>query len=403
MAAVRISPRPRVIDLFCGAGGLSEGFRQAGFDVRLGVDIDTSACESYAFNLRPAKALRLDLTDPLATGDQLRRAASVNRVEVLLGGPSCQGFSTHGRRNGWVRRDDHRNSLYIQYLRLLAELRPDWFVMENVPGLAYYEGGRFLRRIVRRFASLGYKAEASLVLAADFGVPQLRKRLLILGTRTNKPVPVLRRSHAGPLRRDQTETWRAKGEDHLLPPHVTVWEAIGDLPHLEAGEGNPISRYMGNAFSPYQRDLRSGSNWLRGHEAPPLAEVHRRLIEYVKEGGTWRDIPRALLPKRFAHIPRSDYTNLFARLDRKRPAYTVTTQFNNVSTGCYTHPTSDRALTHREAARLQSFRDAYQFFGSKEACLRLIGNAVPPKLGYAVATAIRQAMMQTDEMEVLSA
>ena len=376
------------IDLFCGAGGLSQGFRQGGFDIRLGVDADEDACATYRLNQPGAKALVADLRE-LSAADLLAEAG-LNEVEVVLGGPSCQGFSTHGRRNGWVRPDDSRNFLYREYARIVEELQPLYFVMENVPGLLYYDNGRFWERIRRRFARAGYRINHELLLAADYGIPQLRRRLLIVGTRLPGAFAFPQRTHVGALRRDHRELWekRRLAQWPHLAPHVGVWEAISDLPELGAGGGGDCARYGGLAETEFQLRARRGSHWLYDHQAARISEGHRLQIEQVPEGGTWRDIPLRLLPQRFARIRRTDSTTLFGRLERAYPAYTITTQFNNVTTGCYTHPLQHRALSAREGARIQTFPDRYRFLGSLDSKCRQIGNAVPPLLAEVVAHAV---------------
>src|SRR5581483_11805314 len=378
----------RAIDLFCGAGGLSQGFRQAGFDIRLGVDADADACATYRLNQPGAEALVADLRE-LSPTDVLNEAG-LGEVEIVLGGPSCQGFSTHGRRNGWVRPDDRRNFLYREYARIVEGLQPLCFVMENVPGLLYYDNGRFWERIRRRFVRSGYRVRHELLLAADYGIPQLRRRLLIVGTRLPGQFRFPERTHVGALRRDHRDLWerRRLAEWPYLDPHVGVWDAISDLPPIEAGGGSERARYGGPARTEFQHRLRAGSRWLYDHQAAPLSKEHLRQIEHVPEGGTWRDIPLELLPTRFARIRRTDSTTLFGRLERAFPAYTITTQFNNVTTGCYTHPLQHRALSAREGARIQTFPDRYRFVGSLESKCRQIGNAVPPLLAEVVAHAV---------------
>jgi len=377
-----------VVDLFCGAGGLSQGFRQAGFDIRLGVDADDDACATYRLNQHDARALVADLSE--VSSRDLLAEAGIGEVGIVLGGPSCQGFSTHGRRNGWVRPDDSRNFLYREYARVVEELQPICFVMENVPGLLYYDNGRFWERIRRRFARAGYRVHHELLLAADYGIPQLRRRLLIMGTRFRGRFVFPERTHVGALRRDHRELWEKRRLEEWphLASHVGVWDAISDLPALDAGGGSARTRYGGPPRTELQRHLRAGSRWLYDHHAAPLSQGHLRLIEHVPEGGTWRDIPLELLPKRFARIRRTDSTTLFGRLDRAFPAYTITTQFNNVTTGCYTHPLQHRALSAREGARIQTFPDRYRFVGSLDSKCRQIGNAVPPLLAEVFALAV---------------
>jgi DNA (cytosine-5)-methyltransferase 1 len=393
----------RAIDLFCGAGGLSQGFRQAGFEIRLGVDADPDACATYEANQPGARTLRADLRD--LSGADLLQEAGLSEIEIVLGGPSCQGFSTHGRRNGWVRPDDSRNFLYREYARIVEQLQPLCFVMENVPGLLYYDNGRFWEKIKRRFVRAGYRVRHELLLAADYGIPQLRRRLLIVGTRLAGPFVFPERTHVGALRRDHRDLWekrRLAGWPHL-DAHVGVWDAISDLPPIDAGGGTDVARYGGPAQTEFQRRLRAGSRWLYDHQAAALSEGHLRQIEHVPEGGTWRDIPLELLPKRFARIRRTDSTTLFGRLERAFPAYTITTQFNNVTTGCYTHPLQHRALSVREGARIQTFPDRYRFVGSLESKCRQIGNAVPPLLAEVVAHAVAAHVGAAERRDRLAA
>lgn len=377
-----------VIDLFCGSGGLSQGFRQAGYDVRLGLDFDEAAIETYQRNLDGAVGLAKSVED--VNADDLLDAAGLTSVDVVIGGPSCQGYSTHGRRSGWVREDDPRNFLYLHYARLLADLQPDVFVMENVPGLMYFDAGAFGKMVISEFERAGYRLEHKLMLAADYGVPQLRKRLLIVGTKRAERFRFPKATHMGAYRRDAIELWDKRRREKFphLKPHLSVWDAISDLPPVTAGGGSEVSRYTTEPQTDYQRLIRGTESVLYDHQAMPLPDVHLQLVRHVAEGQTWREIPPELLPERFKKIRRTDSTNLFARLDRSRPAYTITTQAYNVTTGCYTHPTQDRAITAREAARAQSFPDSYRFLGGLTSKFAQIGNAVPPLLAEAMADAV---------------
>lgn len=383
---------PRTIDLFCGAGGLSEGFRQAGYEVRAGLDFDAEAIVTARANHPEATFLCKDVRE--TSSAELLEAAGVDEVDVILGGPSCQGFSTQGRRGRWASEDDLRNLLYREFARIVGELQPQWFLMENVPGLLYWNRGEFGLRVFKAFAEHGYKVWHKLVLAADYGVPQLRKRLIIVGTRTGLPFEFPKQTHMGAYRRDAIELWeRRRREDFPhLSPHVSLWDAISDLPRLGETEGSESARYGGAAASDYQKEMRKGASWLYDHQAPVLGQVHLDLIKHVREGQTWREIPEELLPPRFAKIRRTDGTNLFARPDRNRPSYTIITQFNNVTTGAYTHPIENRAFSAREGARIQSFPDRYRFYGSMTSKYRQIGNAVPPHLAEVMARAMLRAM-----------
>lgn len=274
-----------VLDVFCGAGGLSQGFRQAGFDIRLGVDADDDVCKTYRRNQRGARASIADLRQ--VSGRDLLAEAGVGEVAIVLGGPSCQGFSTHGRRNGWVRPDDSRNFLYREYARVVDELQPYCFVMENVPGLLYYDNGRFWERIRHRLTRAGYRVHCELLLAADYGIPQLRRRLIVVGTRLPGRFAFPERTHVGALRRDHRKLWETRRLEKWphMAAHVAVWDAISDLPTIAAGGGRERTRYARPARTGLQRRLRARSRWLYDHQAAPLAKEHLRLIEHVPEGG----------------------------------------------------------------------------------------------------------------------
>lgn len=391
---------PRTIDLFCGAGGLSEGFVRAGFEVGAGLDFDAEACRTVALNHPETKIITADVRD--VSGRDLLQTAGFGEADIVVGGPSCQGFSTQGRRGRWASDDDPRNLLYREFARIVGELRPEWFVMENVPGLLYWNDGAFGRRVFSAFAAHGYTVSHRLMLAADYGVPQLRKRLIIVGTRTGRSFVWPRQTHMGAYRRDAIDLWERRRREKFphLQPHRSLWDATSDLPSIKSGGGTEKASYPGPAESEFQRQMRRNSRTLWDHQALPLPEVHRDLIQHVKEGETWREIPEHLLPARFSRIRRTDGTNLFARPDRSRPSYTIITQFGNVTTGAYTHPTQDRPFSAREGARIQSFPDCYRFYGNVTAKYRQIGNAVPVMLARLVAEAVLQAISGPSEPEV---
>lgn len=377
--------RLRAIDLFCGAGGLTAGFAEAGYEVAFAVDVDRDSCETYKSNNKGVHVEHESIVD--------LEAAEVERlsggdIDVVLGGPSCQGFSTHGRRNGWVRDDDERNRLWIQMFEVVQRLKPRAFLMENVPGLVYWKDGAFGKTILDEFRRLGYAVSMDILLAADFGVPQRRRRLFIVGMRGETPFSFPSETHLGGWRRDTLDRWERKRKERGLLQHIPVWDAIADLPRLCGTSGTKVALYSEARLTPYVRVMRSASQMLLDHEVGPLSEEHLDLIRHVHQGGTWRDVPPHLLPDRFRGMRRTDGTNLLGRLDPSLPAYTITTQFQNVTTGCFTHPFEDRPLSMREAARIQSFPDRYQFSGSLSSRCRQVGNAVPPLLARVLAEEI---------------
>lgn len=376
----------RAIDLFCGAGGLTEGFRNAGCEIGFALDWDEDSCETYKKNHPGTYVANASISD--YTPQQIETLAG-GRVDVVLGGPSCQSFSTAGRRTDWVGRGDPRNDLWEHMFDVVRYLKPKAFLLENVPGMVYFKSGSFGDMILQRFADEGYAVRQEILLAADWGVPQRRRRLFIVGILGDTPFEFPEPTHLGGWRRDSLEMWERKRQERGLLEHLTIWDAIGDLPNLEGKQG-PVKHYAVKAdqATSIARQLRKGSRSLRDHEVPAMSDETRTLIRHVPAGGTWRDIPPHLLPDRYWGMRRTDSTNLLGRLDANLPAYTITTQFNNVTTGCFTHPVEDRSLSVREGARTQTFRDTYEFEGSLHSRCRQIGNAVPPLLAQVLAHAI---------------
>lgn len=380
----------RAIDLFCGAGGLSEGFRAAGYEIGFALDKDKDSCETYKRNHPDTHVECASIID--FSPKRIEELAG-GRVDVVLGGPSCQSFSTHGRRNQWVGEGDERNDLWEHMFKVVRHLRPKAFLLENVPGMVYFKQGSFGDKILKRFNEEGYAVHKEILLAADWGVPQRRRRLFIVGILGDTAFTFPKATHMGGWRRDSLELWEKKRQELGLLEHLTVWDAIGDLPKL-GDQQEPVKQYAMNADkvppASIARRLRKGSRSLRDHEASIVSTDTRELISHVPTGGTWRDIPPHLLPDRYRGMRRTDSTNLLGRLDASLPAYTITTQFNNVTTGCFTHPIEDRPLSAREGARIQTFRDTYDFAGPLYSRYRQIGNAVPPLLAHVLAHAIAE-------------
>lgn len=364
--------RPVAIDLFCGAGGLSHGLLEAGFDVALGLDFDHHALRTFEANHPGATVLCADVRD--IRGTDLLDAAGVSQIDLLAGGPSCQGFSTHGKRLV----DDPRNFLYKEFLRLVEELQPTTVLMENVKGLVISGKGTFKRQVVESFESLGYNVDGRLLHAVDYGVPQRRERVIFMASRLGSTIKFPDPTH-GP-----TDSIAVSGKQLL--PHVTVEEAISDLPKIEPDSQLEPLRQSRRKLSPYQETMRAGSTQVWNHVSRPVSELAMSIISQVGPGEGLRSIPVEKLPARFHKMRRistgelrRDCTTLYHRLSPHAPAYTITCNFKNVSSGAFTHPYENRALTAREAARLQSFPDTFRFYGA--GIPRQIGNAVPPLLG----------------------
>lgn len=419
-----VDRRPTVIELFSGVGGTSLGFDWAGFNVRLGLDSDPVALDIFAKNHDGAVPYLSAVEE--VTGEELLRAAKLKAVDVLVGGPSCQGYSTIGKRI----EDDPRNMLFTHYIRLVDEIRPTWILFENVRGMVIHGRGRFLKELQSSLCALGYVTKTAILNAADYGVPQRRERLLLVGTRASSdlgfPVP----THQDPRcrfcsRPDRSNRVRSRLSTSALDlfsrgvcprckgtalepiypdglkPWVSVGDAIGDLPPLGTVGGNDqFVRYSRQPRSTYQRLMRKGSRGYSLHRARPVSDFARSIISQVPEGAGIRHLSEAQLPGRFRVMRtisngqlRRDCTTLYYRLSRKMPSYTITCYSANVSSGAFTHPLADRAITIREAARLQSFPDSF-WLDAKNA-RRHIGNAVPPLLAMAVAERMKVDILRT--------
>lgn len=377
------SQAPLVIDLFCGAGGLSEGLRQAGLDPRVAVDFDKNAIATYKANHPNAETILGDVSE--VTGEQLKRLAGSDDIDLIAGGPSCQGFSTHGKRI----QDDPRNFLFKHFVRLVDEVRPKMFLMENVRGMLTYSKGYFKKQIEEAFEEIGYRTAFAQVCAADYGVPQLRHRVLFIGTRIedielNFPKPTHGDGQIG------------------LKPYVTVEEAIGDIPLMSGDFKTDVRTYASEPKSDFQRYARQGNdNALTLHIANSLSEQAQRIARHVKQGKGLRSVPLDVMPDRFKKMRtigngalRSDCTTLYHRLNPARPSYTITCYYRNVASGPFLHPWEDRSLSHREAARLMSFPDHYKFAGANFT--RQIGNAVPVLMAKAVGLEILRSLRKAE-------
>jgi DNA (cytosine-5)-methyltransferase 1 len=370
---VTLSNNKTVIDLFCGAGGLSEGFRQAGFHVLAGQDIDEAAGVTFASTHTEAKFLGGPIQN--LTAQQLLRAAGVRRgeIDVLVGGPPCQGYSVYNHQRS---ESDPRAGLFREYLKIVEGVQPRWLVMENVTGITSIAGGQIVQEIFQGMADLGYRVEMRILKAEEFGVPQERRRVFFIATRESAPILFPKPTHG----------------DELLP-FVTVWDALSDLPPLENGETAENLQYASAPKNFYQVMLRGACRLVDNHSASRLSLINEQRMRHIPPGGSWRDIPRHLLPAGMLKAKRSDHTKRYGRPKKTDLACTILTKCD-VHWGAYIHPVQDRAFTVREAARLQSFPDFFRFHGSRTEQYVQVGNAVPPLLGRQVAESLLLAESQ---------
>ena len=356
--------KPRVIDLFAGVGGLSLGFEKKGFDVVLANEYDASIATSYIANHKNTKMIVGDITS-LDLEDTFGKLAGT--IDVVIGGPPCQGFSQKGQRKTI---HDERNFLFKYYVSVVELVNPKYFVMENVPNLLTAEGGYFRHEIEELFNKLGYSLEYGVLNASDYGVPQNRRRAVIIG-KLNGDAPKL----PVPKRND-----------------VTIWDAISDLAYLESGEGSEEQEYKYPAESDYEKMLRKDSSKLFNHIATkhsPLALERLALIP--------PNAGREVLPEE--HLTKSIYSGTWTRMKKDEISVTITTRFDTPSSGKFTHPFLNRAITVREAARIQSFPDNFHFVGNKGSQMKQVGNAVPPLLAAAIAEVIMNDIKEESKHE----
>jgi DNA (cytosine-5)-methyltransferase 1 len=384
------------LDLFAGAGGLSEGLRVAGFASLYANEISPRYAQTYAANHPATQVDSRDIRKVDAS--KIRKLLGLNRgeLDLIAGGPPCQGFSINAPKRST---EDLRNDLFREYLRFVAEFQPKTVLIENVPGMVSFEGGATLDAILESLKQLGYVADVRILYAPHYGVPQTRWRTIILGSSCGVdpkglfPEPL----HHAPVRVNFTSQFAGKNLVNFpcsleLPSHVTVKDAIGDLPVLSNGDiGKPVKDYRHPADNPYQKLLRVGSAGVTCHEAARLSKINLDRLAYIPPGGNWTDIPEMLLPRGMRKARRSDHTKRYGRVNPDGLASTILTKCDP-HWGAYFHYEQDRAFTVREAARIQSFPDTYVFCGSRVEQYEQVGNAVPPLLGAAVGRAIAGAL-----------
>ncbi|WP_295781180.1 DNA cytosine methyltransferase [uncultured Veillonella sp.] len=345
--------KPTVIDLFAGVGGLSLGFEMEGFDILLANEFDQSIATAYKENHKSTNVVVGDITSldlSKVFGEY------VNKIDVVIGGPPCQGFSQKGKRKTI---NDERNFLFKHYVEVVKFVKPKYFVMENVPNLLTAEKGFFLNEIKGLFKGYGYSIRYGILNAADYGVPQNRRRAIIIGKYLATP-PEL------PLPCKQK---------------VTIWDAISDLAYLESGEGEFEQEYRNSPKSDYEKKMRKGSKILYNHMATKHSALALERLSLIPPNAG-----KEVLPKE--HITKSVYSGTWSRMKQNDVAVTITTRFDTPSSGKFTHPFLNRAITVREAARLQSFPDTFKFIGSKMSQMKQVGNAVPPLLARKIARVI---------------
>jgi DNA (cytosine-5)-methyltransferase 1 len=337
------------IDLFSGAGGMSLGARMAGVDVQIAVEADPSAAATYYHNH----------SDVNLFSDDIRKFRKINiqknRLLVVFGGPPCQGFSTSNQRTRTI--DNPNNWLFEEFLRVVKLYSPDWVVFENVQGIVETEEGLFVDKIMKRFHNLGYTTAYKVLNAADYGVPQKRSRFFLVASKHGIEF---------------------KFPEKKIDQPVTVKEALYDLPKLGNGWYGDVMPYRCKPKSEYSRQMRKRLHKSTNHLVTRNSPIVLERYKYVPQGGNWEDIPNRLM-KNYTDLSRC-HTGIYHRLEFDKPSVVL----GNYRKNMLVHPTEHRGLSVREAARLQSFPDWFEFKGSIGFQQQQVGNAVPPLMAKAV-------------------
>jgi DNA (cytosine-5)-methyltransferase 1 len=393
-------PLLSTIDLFCGAGGITEGFRQGQYRCLYANDCMPEAINTFQEN-HPGTWAECEIVERVKpTEIRAKLKLRKGELDVLVGGPPCQGFSINAPERFLT---DPRNKLFKDYVRFLEEFEPKTFLFENVPGLLSLGDGKVFDRILGEFDRLDYHVTVKILFAAHYGVPQERWRLIVIGSKYGEIAPPEPTHYAvgrANFRGGAVLTFQLTELDkHSLLPAVTVGQSIGDLPRLAMGEGAETIGYTCGTVSEYAHSMRNPDCVTYNHFAAKLSKQNFERMKYVKPGGSWRDIPHHLLPKGMQRARKSDHTKRYGRLRNDGLAGTVMTKCDP-HWGTVFLPDQDRSLTVREAARLQSFPDIYRFLGSRVSQYEQVGNAVPVLLARAIAGAIRDHLEARGERSV---
>lgn len=342
----------KVADLFAGVGGLSQGFISKGFEIEFAIEHDKKIAYSYKLNHPKTTVYDEDISKiDLNFLKQMHP-----KIDVIVGGPPCQGFSQKGKR---LSINDDRNYLFKKFIDTVEIFKPKYFVLENVPNILTTANGFFKDEIIQGFEKLGYRVNSTTLNASDFGVPQNRKRAFFIGALNGDLI-------------DFPKPHKIK---------TTIKEAIYDLPFLESGEGEFFLEYDKKPLSEYQKKLRKNSKGIYNHQSTKHSNLAIERLKLIPKGKGKEVLP-------VEHRTKSIYSGTWSRLLEDGIAATITTRFDTPSSGLFTHPILNRCLTVREAARIQSFSDVFIFYGTKTIQMKQVGNAVPPLLASEIASVI---------------
>lgn len=392
----------KALDLFAGAGGLSTGLKSSGFAVVYANEIQPSYASTLEHNHSETEVDVRDIRSVSPERVRKKLGLVAGELDLIAGGPPCQGFSINAPT-----RDarDERNHLFWSYLAFVETMLPKFVVIENVPGMVSFEGGNVVASILRSLEALGYHATLRILFAAHYGVPQMRWRTIFIANRLGLdplalfPEPTHRAEGRANFRQSYRGLNLVADQEHVDrvadAPFVTVGGAIGDLPEIPNGGGSAEMAYVGAPSSAYQRAARRGATQLFNHQCARLGPTNLVRLPHIPQGGSWRDIPFELLPAGMKRARRSDHTKRYGRLDPDGLGSTILTKCDP-HWGTFIHPTQDRVLSVREAARIQGFPDRHRFFGSLTEQYEQVGNAVPPVFAEAIGRRVASVLLRSD-------
>ena len=386
-----------LVDLFAGAGGLSCGLKMAGFQPILANELVPAYGKTYEYNHSNTDLIIGDLHEVGATNLRKRLGVIKGEVDLLAGGLPCQGFSI----NAPIRSlDDKRNYLFKEYIRIGKELLPKAILIENVPGIISLGQGTVVKQIYQEIEQLGYSMEHKIIFSGHYGVPQMRFRTIFIALKGKDKViefpqpgynakAIANFTGAKELCLKILPSW-----EENLKPQTSVWDAISDLPAIESGSKNDKIKYAySQPQSEYQAMLRNGRDYVYNHSCNKLGKINLERLKHIPQGGSWRDIPFELLPAGLKRAKRSDHTKRYGRLHPDGLCSTILTKCDP-HWGSFFHPTQDRVISVREAARIQSFPDDYYFTGSLTQQYKQVGNAVPPLMAREIGKTIISLLEQ---------
>lgn len=359
----------KVVSLFSGGGGLDLGFISEGYDVIWAIDNNPNAVGTYKKNI--GSHIIYDDINKIDINN-------IPYADVVIGGPPCQSFSLAGKRNV----EDERGQLVWRYIDIIDQIKPKAFVFENVTGLLSAknsDGEKIIELLIIAFKNIGYTVNQKVMNAADYGIPQKRKRVILVGLKNGVfsfPEP----THS---------------EDGLiLKKYVSVEDALGDLPPATF-DMNSDAKFLSEPITDYQKEMRR-VELVSEHFFPQMSELDKFIVKHVKPGGNYMDIPPEVDSKRIRRLQKEGgHTTCYGRMDPAKPAYTINTYFNRPNVGCNIHYNEERLITVREALRLQSFPDDYKLVSSsKQGKNTIVGNAVPPLLAKIIANRLKKHLKE---------